>query len=34
MKSKNITNIAIIGGGASGIFASLRCAETAKEKQC
>ena len=31
MKSKNITNIAIIGGGASGRFASLRCAEIAKE---
>ena len=31
MKSKKITNIAIIGGGASGIFASLRCAEIAKE---
>ena len=25
-------NIAIIGGGASGIFASIRCAEIAKEK--
>ena len=24
--------IAIIGGGASGIFASIRCAEIAKEK--
>ena len=24
--------IAIIGGGASGIFASIRCAEVAKEK--
>ena len=26
-------NIAIIGGGASGIFASIRCAEIAKEKK-
>ena len=25
--------IAIIGGGASGIFASIRCAEVAKEKK-
>ncbi len=25
-------SVAIIGGGASGIFASLRCAEVAKEK--
>ena len=29
-KSKEI-KIAIIGGGASGIFSSLRCAEVAKE---
>ena len=32
MKEFKQKNIAIIGGGASGIFASLRCAEIAKEK--
>ena len=32
MKEYKQKNIAIIGGGASGIFASLRCAEIAKEK--
>ncbi len=30
MIKKNIRKIAIIGGGASGIFASLRCAEVAR----
>ena len=32
MKSSEQRNIAIIGGGASGIFAAIRCAEVAKEK--
>jgi len=33
MQKSKQQNIAIIGGGASGIFASLRCAEVAKEKK-
>ena len=32
MKTSEQRNIAIIGGGASGIFAAIRCAEVAKEK--
>ena len=32
MKSTKIMNIAIVGGGASGIFSALRCAEVAKLK--
>ena len=32
MRSKKLINIAIIGGGASGIFTSLRCAEIANKK--
>ena len=32
MKTLEQRNIAIIGGGASGIFAAIRCAEVAKEK--
>jgi predicted Rossmann fold flavoprotein len=30
VKTMNIKNVAIIGGGASGIFAAIRCAEVAK----
>ena len=33
MKKSKLQNIAIIGGGASGVFASLRCAEVAKSKK-
>ena len=33
MKTSKKQSIAIIGGGASGIFASLRCAEVAKAKK-
>ncbi len=33
MKTSKQQSIAIIGGGASGIFASIRCAEVAKEKK-
>jgi len=33
MKKSKYQNIAIIGGGASGVFASLRCAEVAKSKK-
>ena len=33
MGISNKKAIAIIGGGASGIFASLRCAEVAKAKK-
>ena len=31
MKKSQEIKIAIVGGGASGIFSSLRCAEVAKE---
>ena len=33
MKTSKQQSIAIIGGGASGIFASIRCAEAAKERK-
>ena len=33
MKMPKQQSIAIIGGGASGIFASLRCAEIANAKK-